>query len=98
GAQPAAALARRRLHEAGSLGGLRGRGQATRADPLGLTARERRLLQELAGGDSYRAIAARWHRSPRTVENHARHLLAKLGLRSRTELPALLAADAAKPA
>ncbi|MBH9579379.1 ATP-binding protein, partial [Inhella proteolytica] len=38
GAQPAAALARRRLHEAGSLGGLRGRGQATRADPLGLTA------------------------------------------------------------
>ena len=90
GAEPAAALARRRLHEVGEREGLRGRGRATRADPLGLTTRERRLLQEMAGGDSYRTIAARWHRSPRTVENHARSLLAKLGLSGRAELPEFL--------
>jgi DNA-binding CsgD family transcriptional regulator len=86
GAQPAAALARRRLGELGLRSGLRGRGRATRRDPQGLTPRERRLLDELRSGASYRTIAARWHRSPRTVEAHARHLLAKLGLRTRAEL------------
>lgn len=89
GAAPAAAMARRRLRECGVISGLRGQNRATRSDPLGLTPRERRLLDELANGLSYRAIAARWHRSPRTVEHHAAALLAKLGLSSRRELAGL---------
>ncbi len=91
GAAPAAALARRRLRDLGSAP-RRGRSRATRADPLGLTPRERALVQHLAEGSSDRAIAARWHRSPRTVEHHVAHLLAKLGLRSRGEVAALVAA------
>jgi DNA-binding CsgD family transcriptional regulator/energy-coupling factor transporter ATP-binding protein EcfA2 len=86
GAAPAAAMARRRLRDHGEVSGLRGQNRATRSDPLGLTPRERRLLGELASGLSYREIAARWHRSPRTVENHAAALLAKLGLSSRREI------------
>ncbi len=90
GAAPAASLARRRLREAGVLTGLRGQNKATRADPMGLTPRQRRLLLELAQGLSYRDIAERWHRSPRTVEHHALHLLAKLGLGSRKEVVGFL--------
>lgn len=86
GAAPAAALARRRLHEAGALAGLRGRSRATLQDPQGLTPRERRLFDELRSGASYAVIAARWHRSPRTVEQHAHSLVRKLGLRTRAEL------------
>ena len=86
GAAPAAGLARRRLRELGEHTGLRGRNQATRADALGLTPRQRRLLHALADGQTYRDIAATWHRSPRTVEHHAQHLLAKLGLAPRKEV------------
>lgn len=95
GAAPAASLARQRLREHGEHGGLRGRNLATRADPMGLTPRERRLLQALAGGGSYRDIAMQWHRSPRTVEHHAQHLLAKLGLASRHDVAAYLRRHAA---
>jgi DNA-binding CsgD family transcriptional regulator len=94
GATPAAALARRRLRE---LGGspARGRNKATRADPLGLTPRERALVEHLAAGWSDRAIAAAWHRSTRTVEHHVAKLLAKLGLRSRADVAAGVAAQQA---
>jgi DNA-binding CsgD family transcriptional regulator len=88
-AQPAAALARRRLRELGQAP--RGRNKATRADPLGLTPRERALVQLLAEGLSDRAIAERWHRSVRTVEHHVAHLLAKLGLQRRSDVAALAA-------
>jgi DNA-binding CsgD family transcriptional regulator len=91
GAAPAATLARRRLRE---LGGspARGRNKATRADPLGLTPRERALVEHLAAGHTDRAIAAAWHRSTRTVEHHVAKLLAKLGLRSRAEVAGCIAA------
>ncbi|NRF69324.1 AAA family ATPase [Aquincola sp. S2] len=89
GAAPAAALARRRLRELGATVP-RGRAKATRADPLGLTPRERALVGHLAQGLSDRAIAALWHRSPRTVEHHVAHLLAKLGLSSRGEVAQIL--------
>ena len=97
GAAPAANLARRRLRECGVLTGLRGLNRTTRTDPLGLTPRERRLLGELAQGLSYRDIAARWHRSPRTVEHHALHLLAKLGLSSRKQVAGFLNRSDAEP-
>jgi DNA-binding CsgD family transcriptional regulator len=85
GAVPAAALARRRLRELGR-SPVRGRNKATRADPLGLTPRERALVEHLAAGWTDRAIAAAWHRSTRTVEHHVAKLLAKLGLRSRADV------------
>jgi DNA-binding CsgD family transcriptional regulator len=91
GAAPAAALARRRLRELGS-NPVRGRNKATRADPLGLTPRERALVEHLAAGWTDRAIATAWHRSTRTVEHHVATLLAKLGLRSRAEVAARVAA------
>ncbi|WP_284618406.1 ATP-binding protein [Aquabacterium humicola] len=95
GAAPAAALARRRLRELGSTA-RRGLGKATRADPLGLTPRERALVELVAQGLSDRAIAARWHRSPRTVEHHVASLLAKLGLARRGDVAAFVATSAAR--
>jgi DNA-binding NarL/FixJ family response regulator len=50
----------------------------------GLTAREREVLRLVAQGHSNRAIAASLSISERTVEAHVGHLLAKLGLESRS--------------
>ncbi|MGH8798526.1 MAG: response regulator transcription factor, partial [Caldimonas sp.] len=60
--------------------------RAVRNDPLGLTSRERTVLELLRQGLSNRAIAQRLHRSERTVEHHVSALLAKLGASSRGEL------------
>jgi len=57
------------------------------ADPtaaLGLTEREGEILRLLAKGLTDREIAAELSISPRTVGAHVSHLLAKLGLDSRT--------------
>jgi non-specific serine/threonine protein kinase len=56
---------------------------ATRA-PGGLTPRESEVLRLLAAGGSNRAIADALSISERTVENHVRTILAKLGAASRT--------------
>jgi DNA-binding NarL/FixJ family response regulator len=61
----------------------RGPSHRTRDDPLGLTARERQVLDLLAQRLSNRDIAERLHRSERTVENHVAALLGKLGVASR---------------
>jgi non-specific serine/threonine protein kinase len=56
-------------------------------DPVmthGLTQRERVVLQRIATGQSNRQIAHALSLSERTVENHVRHILAKLDLPSRT--------------
>jgi len=50
-----------------------------------LTAREADVLQLLAGGRRNMEIAAELSVSVNTVEFHVRHVLAKLGARSRTE-------------
>jgi DNA-binding NarL/FixJ family response regulator len=63
----------------------RGPSHHTRDDPLGLTARERQVLDLLAQRLSNRDIALRLHRSERTVENHVAALLGKLGAASRDE-------------
>jgi DNA-binding CsgD family transcriptional regulator len=83
GAQALVRLLRRRLRE----GGLRtrGRNRQTLDDPLGLTAREREVLEGLRAGLSNRQIAARLVRSQRTVDHHVATLLAKLGAATRSE-------------
>ena len=72
-----------------SAGGLRelprGPNRRTRGDPLGLTGRERQILDLLAAGLANRDIAERLSRSERTVEHHVSALLAKLGASSRAE-------------
>jgi len=68
--------------------------RSTREDPLGLTLRERQIFNLLVSGLSNRAIADRCHRSERTVEHHVSAVLAKVGVRSRNELIALVARQA----
>jgi two-component system nitrate/nitrite response regulator NarL len=61
-------------------------GAVTRADYMkSLTDREREVLQYLANGKSNKAIALSLGISHDTVKLHVRHILAKLGLRSRVE-------------
>ena len=61
--------------------------QAPRAQPLvdPLSPRELEVLQELADGLSNREIAARLYLSEGTVKNHVTNVLAKLGVRDRTQ-------------
>ncbi|CRK58528.1 Hemoglobin-dependent two component system response regulator HrrA [Alloactinosynnema sp. L-07] len=54
-------------------------------DPVRLTRREREVLALLADGAANRVIAAKLVLSERTVETHVSNLLAKLGVRTRTE-------------
>ncbi len=58
----------------------------TRADYMkSLTDREREILEHLSNGKSNKAIALSLGISHDTVKLHVRHILAKLGLRSRVE-------------
>lgn len=93
GADAAVAVVRQRLQQAG----VRGPYGHARSDPLGLTRRERQIAQLLAEGLSNPQIAERLHRSECTVAHHVSALLAKLGLRQRSQVAARLqqAADAA---
>lgn len=92
GAAALAARLRRQLRARGVRTRSRGPNRGTRADPLGLTARERQVLAGLREGLSNREIAARLVRSERTVEHHVAALLAKLGAGTRSA--AVQAADA----
>jgi DNA-binding NarL/FixJ family response regulator len=65
------------------LGRLR-RGERIPETPL--TAREDEVVKLIAEGHSTKEIAATLHISPKTVERHRSNVLAKLGMRDRTEL------------
>lgn len=82
GARPAAEIARRRLHDRGAMKIPRG----PQRDPHGLTRREREIFDLLVQGHSSPEIAARLHRSQRTVEHHVAGVLAKMGVDSRAAL------------
>jgi DNA-binding CsgD family transcriptional regulator/tetratricopeptide (TPR) repeat protein len=53
-----------------------------------LTAREQEVVELLCQGLSNGEVAARLYVSPRTAEHHVSNILAKLGLRTRAEVPA----------
>ncbi len=56
-----------------------------------LSRREREVAQLVARGLSNREIAARLYLSERTVDNHVRHILDKLGFDSRVQVASWLA-------
>ena len=55
------------------------------AGALGLTERERGVLEHMASGSTNPEIAAALHLSPHTVKEHTSALYRKLGVRNRTE-------------
>jgi DNA-binding CsgD family transcriptional regulator len=87
GAKAAARRARQRLME------LRGPTPRTRradirADPDGLSRREREVLTLIAAGHSDADIATKLSISPKTVGHHVESILAKLGVENRTQAAA----------
>jgi DNA-binding CsgD family transcriptional regulator len=85
GTEPATAILRRRLREAGVHTQSRGPRSSTRAHPAGLTAREAEVLDVLREGLTNAEIARRLYLSPRTVDHHVSSILAKLGVSTRSE-------------
>ncbi len=85
GARPAAAMALKSLRELGATGIPRGPRDSTRSHPMGLTAREAEVLEQLIAGRSNAQIAEELYLSTKTVEHHVSSILAKLNVRTRAE-------------
>jgi DNA-binding CsgD family transcriptional regulator len=86
-------LAEQRLRALGVRTWRRGR-KAGGTDPLvELSEREREIARRVATGASNPEIAAALFLSRKTVERHVSNILAKLGIRNRTELAGALAAS-----
>ena len=102
GAEPAAALVRRRLRALGVARIPRRRPLGSGPNPAGLTNRQIEILRMLSTGISNAEIAQRLVVSTRTVDHHVSAILQKLGVRSRREaanqLATLDAADRRRPA
>ncbi len=60
-------------------------GNPRAVESLGISARELRVLEELAAGRSNQEIADRLHVSPNTVKTHVARLYEKLGAKRRTD-------------
>ena len=67
---------------------LEGVGPAVDSDTSGLTAREREVARLVATGSSNREIAETLVISEGTVEVHVKHVLSKLGFKSRSQVAA----------
>jgi len=83
------------LRALGAPGRPRGREAATLVS--GLTAREQDVLRLVQQGRTNAEIAAELYISPKTAEHHVGRLLAKLGVRTRTEAAAIAASLEATP-
>lgn len=84
-ADPAAALARRLLRQAGAFSVPRGPRPGTRSNVGGLTSREAEVLGLLRDGLTNAAISDRLVISERTVHHHVSAVLRKLGVRTRAK-------------
>ncbi len=91
-ASAVARLTRQRLRALGVRSIPAGPRSATRGDPLGLTRREREVLEEICAGQTNAAIASKLFISAKTVDHHVSAVLAKLGAPNRNAA----AAQAAK--
>ena len=85
GAAPWAGRAEAELRAAGAVS------RAAVGDDDELTAQEHRIALAVARGATNREVAAELYLSPKTVEFHLGRVYRKLGVRSRTELAALVA-------
>ena len=93
GARAAAAVAARSLRQLGARGVPRGPRPATASHRAGLTPREVEIGGLLAQGLRDAEIASRLFLSVKTVGHHVSSILHKLGVRSRAEAGAVLAAQ-----
>ena len=98
GAQPAAAMAARKLHRRGARDIPRGPQATTRRNPLGLTRREAEVLELLCTGRTDPQIASELFLSAKTVSNHVAAILAKLGVSSRRDAAGLLMSQVGRQA
>ncbi|MFE9740711.1 LuxR C-terminal-related transcriptional regulator [Streptomyces sp. NPDC006477] len=62
-----------------------------------LTPQQQRIARLVAGGATNREVADRLTLSPRTVDHHLRSVFARLGIRSRVELPGVIGRWDARP-
>jgi DNA-binding NarL/FixJ family response regulator len=83
GAAAAAQLTRRKMRALGIRAIPAGPRTATRTDSLGLTRREREVLELICAGHSNAEIAAKLFLSTRTVDHHVSAVLARLGAPTR---------------
>jgi DNA-binding CsgD family transcriptional regulator len=83
GAPAAAQLTRHKMRRLGIRSIPAGPRTATQADPLGLTRREREVLNLICAGHSNAEIAAKLFLSAKTVDHHVSAVLAKLGTPTR---------------
>ena len=82
--RPPARLTRQKMRQLGIRSIPAGLRTATRADPLGLTQREREVLELICAGHTNAEIAARLYISAKTVDHHVSAVLAKLGAPTRS--------------
>jgi DNA-binding CsgD family transcriptional regulator len=84
-ARPLASLVRKRLRALGVDHIPRGPRATTRADRVGLTRRQREVLDLMAAGLSNSQIAERLYLTKKTVEHHVSAILQKVGAETRTQ-------------
>ena len=92
GAGAVSSIAKTELRRLGVTAIPRGRRSATREDPLGLTPREREVLELIGSGASNADIAEKLVISPKTVDNHVSSVFAKLGVDNRRAAAEVLTA------